>query len=130
MHIIKGGQIIERRYAGFRNPLPTTEQGPQTNNANPQPTVSDIEPAVAVEGAAELTFVVRGKEFLVGSVIHMNGIPIQTNFKSATSLEGVIPRELLLRAGTFPVYVINPEPLPPDEHPGESNKAMLLVKFR
>jgi hypothetical protein len=128
--VIKGGQIIERRYAGFRNPLPSTEQGPQTNNANPQPIVTDIAPSVTVEGTTELTFVVRGKGFLIGSVIHVNGVPIKTNFKSPMSLDGVIPREFLLTAGTLPVYVVNPEPLPPGEHPGESNRIMLLVKFR
>ena len=74
--------------------------------------------------------IAKGKGFLIGSVIHVNDIPIRTSFKSATLLEGIIPRELLLRAGTFPVYVVNPEPLPPGERPGESNKVMLLVKFR
>ncbi len=129
--VIKGGKIIDRRYSGnFRNPLPTTDTGPQTNNFNPQPTITGIEPTVAVEGDPELVAKITGKGFMISSVVYVNNFPVKTVFKTATLLEAVLPEEILSKVGTLPIQVFNTGPLPPVENPGRSNKVMFLVKFR
>lgn len=129
--IMKGGKIIDRRYsADFRNPLPTTEVADDVSHNSPTPTITEIEPSVAVEGDPEKVIQIKGRRFMLGSAAYLNRVSVKTVFKSPGLLEVTVPKELMLQTGTYPVHVVNPEPLPPLENAGISNKLMFLVKFR
>ena len=129
--VMKGGKIIDRRYSSdFRNPLPTTEVTDDVSHNSPTPTITEIEPPVALEGDPEKVIQIKGRRFMLGSTAYLNRVSVKTVFKSPGILEVTVPKELLLQTGTFPVQVVNPEPLPPLENAGVSNKLMFLVKFR
>ena len=44
--------------------------------------------------------------------------------------ETILLVALMAWVGTYPVQVINPEPLPPLENAGRSNELMFIVKFK
>ena len=129
--VIKGGKIIERRYsADWRNPIPTPETGEETGYNNPTPVISTIEPLVAVEGEPDKTVRISGEGFALGAVVRVDGKAVRTTFQSEQLIEAILPKGLMARVGTYPIQVINPEPLPPLEKAGISNKIMFIVKFR
>lgn len=130
-NIIKNGKPIERKYsASFRNPIPTTTQGDETGHNTPQPSISAAEPSLAVEGDSEITVKITGKGFTIGSVVYFNDLPLNTVFKNPGLLEVTLTRPLLNNVGTYPIRVMNPEPLPPIENAGKSNLFLFIVKFR
>ena len=89
-----------------------------------------MEPAVFNQGDPETVAGIRGRGFTIGSVAYVNHHAVRTRFKSPELLEVALPPTLLSQVGTYPVQVINPHPLPPLENAGESNKMMVIVKFR
>lgn len=130
-HVIKGGKKIDRRYsADFRNPIPSPVMVDEGGHNNPKPAIAGVEPSVFTEGDPETVAQIRGRGFTVGSVAYVNHHAVRTIFKSPEQLEVALPRTLLSRVGTYPVQVINPHPLPPLENAGDSNKLMVIVKFR
>ena len=129
--IVKNGKTIERKYsADWRNPIPTTAVGDETGHNSPQPVISGTEPAIAVEGDPQTKVRVIGKGFTIGSVAYFNNIPLKTEFRTPAMLQITLTRELLERVGTYPIQVINPEPLPPIENAGRSNPFLFIVQFR
>ena len=129
--ILKNGKVIDRKYsADFRNPIPTPETGDETGHNSPQPRITAIEPSLAVEGDAETTLKIIGKGLTIGSVVYFNHLPLRTVFRNPELLEVTLPAELLARVGTYPIVVINPEPLPPIENAGRSNPFRFIVKFK
>jgi len=128
--VIKAGKIIERRYtADWRNPMATTVWQ-QTSHNSPTPVIAGAEPPIAVEGEPDKTIHIRGEGFMLGSVAYFNQIPVKTTFKSPKVIEVTLPKGLLAQVGTYPIQVLNPEPLPPLENVGTSNKFMFIVKFK
>ena len=128
--VIKAGKIIERRYsADWRNPIPTPETGEETGYNNPTPVISTIEPPVAVEGEPDKTIRISGEGFAFGAVVYADGKAVRTTFQSTRSLEATLPKGLLAQVGTYAIRVENPEPLPPLEDAGLSDKFMFIVKY-
>ena len=84
---------------------------------------------MAVQGAPDTTIRISGEGFALGCVVPVNGKTVRTSFKSEKSLEAVLPKELLEQVGTYAIQVENPEPLPPLEDWGLSNKFMFIVKL-
>ena len=97
---------------------------------NPKPAITGMEPAVFTQGDPETVAEIRGRGFTIGSVAYVNNNAVRTIFKNPELLEVVLSSILLSQVGTYPVQVINPHPLPPLENAGESNKMMVIVKFR
>ena len=130
--VIQGGKIIDRRFsADWRNPIPTTEvTRDESGYNNPKPVISMVEPPVAVEGEPNKTVRISGQGFTLGSVVYVGQKAVRTTFRSEELIEATLPKELLARVGTYAIQVANPEPLPPIEDFGLSNKFMFIVKFR
>ena len=130
-HVIKGGKKIDRRYsADFRNPIPTPVMVDEGGHNNPKPAITGMDPVVFTQGDPETVAEIRGRGFTIGSVAYVNHHAVRTKFKSPELLEVVLSSTLLSQVGTYPVQVINPHPLPPLENAGDSNKLMVIVKFR
>ncbi len=129
--VIKGGKVIDRRFsADWRNPIPTPEiTRDESGYNNPKPVISAIQPSISAQGEPDTIVRISGEGFALGSVVHVNGRAVRTNFKSEKLLEATVPKDLLEQVGTYPIQVENPEPLPPLEGWGFSNKIMFIVKF-
>jgi hypothetical protein len=130
--VVKGGKVIDRKFsADWTNPIPTTEiTKDESGYNNPDPVIASVEPWIAVEGDADKLVRISGQGFTLGSIVHVDGKPVPTAFRGEDSLEATLPKELLARVGTYAIQVVNPEPLPPLEDFGVSNKIMLIVKFK
>ena len=85
---------------------------------------------MAVEGDLDRTVRISGQGFTLGSVVYVNQKAVQTTFRSEELIEATLSKELLARVGTYAIQVENPEPLPPIEDFGLSNKFMFIVKFK
>jgi len=130
-HVIKGGEIMELKYsADWRNPIPSIVMVDETGHNLQKPIITGIEPTVLTEGDSPAVIQVRGNGFTVGSVAYADSTVVQTRYKSPQLLEATLPQDLAKRVGTYPLHVTNPEPLPPLEDAGKSNKMMFVIKFR
>jgi len=83
--------------------------------SNPVPFVEQpLVPGAVAPGSPEFTLTIHGAEFVYGSTINWNGIPLATTFESAGRLTGkltaVVPAENVSTAGTVNVTVVNPSP--------------------
>ncbi|HEV2386378.1 MAG TPA: hypothetical protein VGS20_03890 [Candidatus Acidoferrales bacterium] len=76
----------------------------------PVPAISAISPASAVAGGATFTLTVAGKNFVFGTSVQWNGIPLATFFINGGELQATIDQSLLSTPGTVPVVVVNPSP--------------------
>jgi len=72
---------------------------------NPIPTLNSSNPAGFTEGTT--TVIVSGSQFVYGSQISWNGVPIPTTYISSTQLAAQISAPT---PGTFPLAVTNPNP--------------------
>lgn len=88
---------------GTSNTLPFTVQ-------NPQPTLTTVDPATAIAGAAPVRVRVSGSSFVVNSAVQWNGLPRPTTYASNTELQADISSSDLANTGTFPIRVVNPVP--------------------
>jgi hypothetical protein len=130
-YVIKGGKIMDRKYsADFKNPIPTIAMTDETTHNSPQPTLAGVEPVVFTTRNEASVLHVKGTGFIISSVVHVNQTPVKTTFVSPGLLEATLPKEMMAQVGTYSVRVINPEPLPPLENAGRSNKVMFIVKFK
>ncbi|MCE9557788.1 MAG: hypothetical protein K8R88_02440 [Armatimonadetes bacterium] len=94
------------------NPAPgggTSSNATFTIN-NPLPTISTISPNTALAGSADVAVTVTGTNFVAGSVVNWNGLPLATTFVSATELTFTASASLLTTAGTPSVTVVNAAP--------------------
>jgi hypothetical protein len=130
--VVKGGKVIDRRFsADWRNPIPTTEiTRDESGYNNPDPVIAKIEPTVGVEGEPHKAVRIHGNGFTLGSVVYVDDKPVPTIFRGEQLIEATLPKDLLARVGAYAIQVVNPEPLPPLEDFGSSNKVMFLVKFK
>ena len=73
------------------------------------PTVVSLSPSYAIAGDIPFTLTVTGTDFLSGARVRWNGTDRVTTFVSPTQLQASIPATDLVRAGTIPVTVFNPD---------------------
>ena len=91
--VMKGGKIIDRRYSSdFRNPLPTTEVTDDVSHNSPTPTITEIDPPVALEGDPEKVIQIKGRRFMIGTTAYLNRVSVKTVFKSPGLLEVTVPK--------------------------------------
>lgn len=86
---------------------PTTGPAPQISNAYPAGT----EPGKAfnVQPDGHSAFSVSGNGFLPGAALFFNGRKLPTAFGDATGVSGAVPAESFASAGSYPVWVVNPD---------------------
>jgi hypothetical protein len=95
---------------------PTLVSGAQTFTivGPPAATITSINPATAVAGSASVTIQVTGTNFSAASVVTWTPLSVTplntalaTTFISGTSLQAVVPANLLANPGTASVAVVN-----------------------
>jgi hypothetical protein len=77
---------------------------------NAAPTVTQIAPLSVIGGSPQVTLTVTGTGFVAASLVYFDGGPLTTTFKSATSLEALIPANKLVTSGSFDIIVKTPAP--------------------
>ncbi|MHB8859985.1 MAG: NHL domain-containing protein [Thermoleophilia bacterium] len=73
---------------------------------NPPPTINSITPDAAYRGTGPIRIMIEGAGFVKTSVVS----PLSIEFIDNHHLEAIIPKELLVNAGTYQVVVTNPPP--------------------
>ncbi|MBI4445485.1 MAG: amidohydrolase family protein [Acidobacteria bacterium] len=121
--VILGGKVIDHTYHNDFS-VPMHRLFPPSFYTFPVPSLTEIEPIFAVEGAPDVTITLKGRGFSRSSVVHYDGTRLKTNYKDGI-LTALIPAEILRRVGTFPVTVWNPQP-----RGGTSNPVSFMVKYR
>jgi hypothetical protein len=93
---------------------PTLVSGAQTFTivGPPTATIASINPATAVAGSANIAVQVTGTNFSSASVVQWTpkggtAINLATTFQSGTSLQAIVPANLLAAPGTATVTVVN-----------------------
>ncbi len=116
----------------FSNPIPADEDedGVDFSASVTPPSqtpafLSSISPDAVVEGGGPLTLTVRGREFLISSVVELNGRWLKTERVSPTELRAEVPAELVSAVGTYEVRVVHRAPAW-----GHTNTRYLIVKFK
>lgn len=89
---------------------------------NVAPALSALEPDTVGVGAEELRLVVKGANFVRGSVVRVNGAGRPTTFTDGTRLLVTLASEDVASEGTLELTVVNPPP-----GGGESAKLALAV---
>ena len=129
--VIKDGQVVDRTYhAEFANPIPRPPIG--LLHSNPVPHLTELSPRAVTQGDGPIAVRVRGTGFIKQSIVEFDGTRVQTTFSDSENLEAAIPRWLLARAGTFPIWVTNPKPVRITDYLHEderSNPGYLFVRF-
>ncbi len=77
---------------------------------NPMPVTTAINPNTAIAGSGAFTLTVTGSNFVTGSVVNWNGVPLATTFINPTQLTAVVAASNINAAGTVPVTVFTPLP--------------------
>ena len=72
------------------------------------PVVRSITPTRAAEGSTGLTLTVKGKGFVIGSLVRWNGSSRPTTFVNGAQLQAAIAAADLAAAGSLPVDVVSP----------------------
>ena len=73
-----------------------------------KPTISSISPEIVATGGPAFTLNVTGTNYVLGSVVDLNGNARLTTFVSATQLQASIPATDLIAAGSNAITVTNP----------------------
>ncbi|MBI4483284.1 MAG: amidohydrolase family protein [Acidobacteria bacterium] len=138
----KRGEPVELGYhLEYYNPLPKNVPE-DTGHIFPSPFLQEISPKVGTEGDGSVELTVSGSGFVPYSVALFNGIRVRTVYRDDFTLVASVPAELLRKAGTYPVTVVNPRPVGSVNAPGQSdlipfglrgdtsNPLYFIVKFR
>jgi IPT/TIG domain len=80
------------------------------NLGNPVPTIDSLSPASGEVGDREFTLTVLGSNFVGGSIVKWNGVPLVSTFNNSTHLTALVPEANLAAAGMVAVVVSNPPP--------------------
>lgn len=125
--VIKDGEVVDTSFhADFTNPIPRPTN--QEFYGYPDPKLEEVSPKFVSEGDGEIEIMLRGRDFFPHSVVCFGESPVPTDFVSQERLAATLPSHLV-RAGTFPVAVINPKPREFQDRGGMSNPLPLIVKF-
>lgn len=122
--VIKDGRVADTTYhADYA--IPIRRPGPESKHLyNPRPSVRDVLPPTAVEGAA-VTIRVVGRGFTPDSVVKVDGRAIETRWVSATELAATLGAQQTAKPSTLLVTVDTPAP-----GGGASAPVEFLVTFR
>lgn len=76
--------------------------------ASPTPQINGTSPDSAIVGSAAFTLDINGANFVTQSVVNIGNISLQTAFISPTFLQVTVPAEIVSRAGSLQLTVVNP----------------------
>lgn len=77
---------------------------------NPLPILTSLSPNNATAGGGSFTLTANGTNFINGSIINWNGIPLTTSYISSSQLSVFVPAASIATAGTASVTVFSPAP--------------------
>jgi YVTN family beta-propeller protein len=77
---------------------------------NTVPVLGSISPTSAVAGTGGFTLTLNGSNFVAGTIVDWNGMPLVTTFVSATQVTAAVPASDDASGGTISVTVLNPAP--------------------
>lgn len=77
---------------------------------NPVPQITSINPSIVYRGSAGESIAIEGNKFIKTSQAYFENQPLETIFIDNYHLKINIPQNLLLKAGTFQLSVVNPTP--------------------
>ena len=104
--------------------------GPVPNyNLSPTPGLETMAPSTLLQGTPDTEVTLTGVNFVVRSVVYINGEPVPTTVDSATQIRFTMPGSVLANAGNFPIVVKNPTPVTNHFWGDTSNEAHMLVPF-
>lgn len=107
--VIKDGRIVDTTYHADYE-IPIRRPGPESKHLyNPAPSVRDVVPPVAVEGAP-VTLRIAGRGFTPSSVVKIDGRAVATRWVSASELAATLTPQQTATAGTFLITVETPAP--------------------
>ena len=94
---------------GEVNTANDTANDPTTlGSPNPTPLINQpLVPDAASPGSGAFTLTVNGTEFVSGSTVNWNGVPLVTTFVSVHQLTAAVPAANIASAGTAAVTVVN-----------------------
>jgi hypothetical protein len=75
---------------------------------NRRPLITSISPTSATAGGVEFVLTVKGDNFVPGSGVVFNGLPVVTTYVNSTELLAEIPASNIAAPGTVLVFVFNP----------------------
>jgi hypothetical protein len=101
----------------------TGGSGGSGGSNNPIPSLSKIEPSVAIVGSNAITITVTGRGMLSSSQVSWNGTMLTTTVNSSSEVQAQVPASSLATADTATVAVVNPAP-----GGGKSNELSFVVK--
>lgn len=125
--VIKDGEIVDRVYHASCSP-PIPRPTSQEFYGYPTPRLEKISPRAITDKREETELILQGKDFFPGSIAYFGSSPLATRFITQEELAAMIP-SYLVRAGTFPIVVINPRPREFPDRGGVSNALPLIVGF-
>jgi hypothetical protein len=96
---------------------------------SPTPGIEAISLHTVLRRGPDTPLTLTGFNFVRGSRVTFDGIPVPTEVRSRTEIRITIPENLLGRAGLMPLAVRNPQPLADPEWGDTSNTAYVLVPF-
>lgn len=79
-------------------------------HANPLPVLGGIDPARLPAGSHDAVLALSGRDFVEGSVAHVNGSARPTSFRGNDRLSATLLDTDMLQAGLLNVTVVNPPP--------------------
>jgi hypothetical protein len=108
----------------------TAGVGPVPNySLSPTPGLEAMAPSTLLQGTPETEVTLRGVNFVVRSVVYIDGNAVPTIVDSDTQIRFTMPGSALANAGIIPIVVKNPTPVVNQFWGDTSNEAHMLVPF-
>ncbi len=77
---------------------------------SPIPEILSIAPDNTLRGSNDLKVNIEGNRFITSSIVFFDNQPLTTTFTDNHQIQATIPKEMLSKAGTFPITISNPAP--------------------
>lgn len=118
---ISPGGFGRRKTAGI-GPVPDY-------SLSPTPGLEAMAPSTLLQDTPDTEVTLTGVNFVVRSVVYVDGNPVPTMVDSATQIRFTMPGSALANAGNYPIVVRNPTPVANQFWGDTSNEAHMLVPF-
>lgn len=96
---------------------------------SPTPGLESMAPSTLLQGTPDTEVTLTGVNFVVRSVVYVDGDPVPTTVDSATQIRFTMPGDVLAAAGNHSIVVKNPMPVENPHWGNMSNSAHMLVPY-
>ena len=119
--VVLGGKIVDQDFhANHKNPIPEIRPWRAT------PQQIEISPRAVAEGSRAVTVKITTRRgFDRFHKVTWNGKELETRFVSSTELEAVVPPQLIMQVGTYPIIVVGQ-----GDYASKSAPAYFIVSFK